>query len=107
MIFTEMCTILPKVLLTFDNGTILSDAMNQWTLLVGNHVEKNFAVTTKLVKNSKMDVKIFVGEHEMEIANTDSGIVVTVDQHVVDHEKGVMVPDNQPESFAMKYVFII
>ncbi|XP_034178642.2 larval-specific very high density lipoprotein [Osmia lignaria lignaria] len=98
----KMCTILPKVLLTFDNGTILSDASDKWTLLVGNHIEKSFAVTTKLVRNSKMDVKIFVGEHEMEIANTDSGIVVTVDQKVVDHERGVMVPENQPESFVMK-----
>ncbi|XP_003704320.3 larval-specific very high density lipoprotein [Megachile rotundata] len=101
--YTKLCTMYPRVMMTFDNGTIPFVVPEEWTLLVGDHVDHSFAIHAKLVKNSKIDVKIFVGEHEMEIANTDSGVVVTVDKKVVNnHEKGVMVPENQPDSYAMK-----
>lgn len=102
-LFTEVCTVYLRVLQTLDNGTIPFVVPDKWTLISGDHVYQEFSVFVKLVQNNALALKVYVGEHELEIMPVSSGVVVSVDNKVVDnYGKGVMVPENQSDSYAIK-----
>ncbi|KAG7189215.1 hypothetical protein KM043_008778 [Ampulex compressa] len=98
----KTCTVYPQVLITLDNGTLPFVVSDQWTLISGDHVDQTFAVFVKSVPDNKLATKVFVGGHELEIVPSDVK-PVTVNGNIVKHyEKGVVVPADEPESYAIK-----
>ncbi|KOC66503.1 Vitellogenin [Habropoda laboriosa] len=101
--YTKACTIYPQVVLTFDNGTIPYVVPDKWTLISGDHVDHTYSVFVKLVQNNKLAMKFFVGPHEMTVMPGDTGEMVSVNNNVIEnHRKGVMVPENTPDSYAIR-----
>ncbi|CAL7950642.1 unnamed protein product [Xylocopa violacea] len=101
--YSKSCSVYPRVLLTFDNGTMPFIVPDKWTLVSGDHIDQTYSVFVKLVQTNKLAMKVIVGEHELEITPADLGMTVTVDNNVVpNYEKGVMVPEGEQNSYAMK-----
>uniref|UniRef100_A0A348G627 Very high density protein 1 n=1 Tax=Odontomachus monticola TaxID=613454 RepID=A0A348G627_ODOMO len=100
---TKICTVYPQVLITLDNGVIPFMVPDQWTLVSGDHVDQTYAIFAKAVQGNMIAVKVYIAGHEMEIMPTGSNHVVTVDGNViVQHEKGVIVPEDEPKFYAFK-----
>ncbi|RLU17871.1 hypothetical protein DMN91_010110 [Ooceraea biroi] len=100
---SKICTIYPEVAITTDNGVIQFPVPDEWTLVSGDHIDQSYAVFVKSTQNDKLAIKMYVAGHEMEVMPTESSATVTVDGNVVDqHEKGVMVPKGEPETYAIK-----
>lgn len=80
---------------------VMSD---KWTLISSDHVDQTYAVFVKSVqKRNKLAVKMYVGDHEIEIIPNEYNAAVTVDGKVVDqYQKGVVVPKDEPKSYALK-----
>lgn len=63
----------------------------------------SYGIFVKSVQGNKLAVKMFVGDHEMMIMPDEHHTKVAVDGDVVEqHEKGVVVPKDEPNSYAMK-----
>ncbi|XP_014484680.1 PREDICTED: uncharacterized protein LOC106749573 [Dinoponera quadriceps] len=100
---SKICTVYPQVLITLDSGVIPFTVPEQWTLVSGDHVDQTYAIFAKAVQGNMIAVKIYIAGHEMEITPTGPNHIVTVDGNVIDqHEKGVMVPEDEPKSYAFK-----
>lgn len=90
-------------MITTDNGVIQFPVSNEWTLVSGDHIDQTYAVFVKSVQGDKLAMKIYIADHEMEVMPNESGAVVTVDGKVMDqHEKGVVVPKDELETYAIK-----
>lgn len=99
----EICTVYPQVLIALDNSVIPFTLPDQWTLVSGDHVDQTYAVVAKVVQGNTIAVKIYVADHEMEIMPTGPNHIVTIDGHVIDqHQKGVMVPNDEPKFYTFK-----
>ncbi|XP_017887185.1 uncharacterized protein LOC108629205 [Ceratina calcarata] len=97
------CSIYPRVLFTLDNGTLPFIIPDKWTLISGDYVDQTYSVFVKSVQNDKLALKVNIDGVELDVIPGDSGITVTVNNKPVDnYEKGVMVPENEPESYAIK-----
>lgn len=100
---SEICTIYPQSLVTLDEGVIPFVTLDKWTLVSGDHIDRTYAIFVKSVQNTKLAVKMYIGDHEMEIIPNDVNVHVSVDGKVVNqHERGVMVPKDEPHSFAFR-----
>lgn len=75
---------------------------DKWVLVSGDHIDQTYAVFVKSVQGNKLAVKMYVANHEMEITPNEFNADVTVDGHVYQHEKGVMVPKDEPKSYVFK-----
>lgn len=76
---------------------------DQWTLVSGDHVDQTYAVFVKAVQDNIFAVKIYVSGHEMEIIPAGPNHIISVDGRLISqHEKGVMVPEDEPKSYAFK-----
>lgn len=56
-----------------------------------------YSIFVKSVQNNVLALKVYVGEHELEIMPVDGDMTVTIDNEVIDKtniEKGVMIPKN-------------
>lgn len=101
--FAEVCTVYPQVSIGFDDDVVSHDVFDKWTLVSGNYVDQTFAVFVRSVEGDKFAVKMYVGGHQLEIVPDESNVIVRVDDNVVEqHENGVMVPKDEPISYAMK-----
>lgn len=86
-----------------DEGVIPFVMSDKWTLVSGDYIDSTYAVFVKSVQNTKLAMKIYVADHEMEIMPNDSNTLVSVDGKIVNqHEKGVIVPKDEPHSYAFK-----
>lgn len=76
---------------------------NTWTLVSGDYVDQTYAVFVKPVQSNTLAIKMYVADHEMMIVPDEYRAVVTVDGNVVEqHEKGVVVPKDEPNSYAIR-----
>lgn len=76
---------------------------DKWTLVSGDYVDHTYAVFVKSVQGNKLAVKMYIADHDMKIVPDEYRAVVTVDGNVVEqHEKGVVVPKDEPKSYAIK-----
>lgn len=99
---TEICTIHPQVLITFDNSVIPFVLFDKWTLLTGDHVHQTYAVFVKSVQNNKLAMRVYVADHEVDVTPNGVNAVVSVDGNMMDHKKGIVIPQNELKSYAMK-----
>lgn len=90
-------------MVTLDEGVIPFVMFDKWTLVSGDHIHRTYAIFVKSVQGNKLAVKMYIAEHEMEIIPNEFNAIVTVDGNVVDHhERGVVVPKDEPKSYAFK-----
>jgi len=71
----------------------------------GDHIDQTYAIFVTSLSDAmvaRIAMKMYIADHEMEITSNESNIVVTIDGNTVDHEKGVMVPKDEPQSFVFK-----
>ncbi|XP_011873296.1 PREDICTED: uncharacterized protein LOC105565058 isoform X2 [Vollenhovia emeryi] len=99
----KICTIYPEALVTLDEGVIPFVVFDKWTLVSGDHVDRTYAIFVKSVQGTKLAVKMYIADHEMEIIPNEFNAIVTVDGTIINqHEKGVVVPKDEPKSYAFK-----
>ncbi|XP_018358999.1 PREDICTED: uncharacterized protein LOC108758502 [Trachymyrmex cornetzi] len=100
---TKICTVYPQALVTLDEGVIPFVVFDKWTLVSADHIDWTYAVFVKSVQGTKLAIKMYVADHEMEIVPNEFNTVVTVDGNVINqHEKGVVIPKDEPKSYALK-----
>lgn len=99
---TETCTVYPKVMVTFDNGIMPFVLPDKWTLVSGDHIDQTYAVFVKSVQNDKLAMKVYVAGHEMDVMPNDAGVVISVDGNMIDQHKGIVIPQDDLKSYAMK-----
>lgn len=101
--FAEICTVYPQALITLDESVIPFVILDKWVLISGDHIDRTYAVFVKSVQGTKLAVKMYAADHEMEIVPNEFNAVVTVDGNVVNqHERGVVVPKDEPKSYVFK-----
>jgi len=103
--FAEICSLYPQTLITLDEGKISLDIVGSWTLMSGDYIDQTYAIFATMVPNgmaANVAMKMYIADHKMEITPNKSNIVVTVDGNAIDHEKGIMVPKDEPQSFVFK-----
>ncbi|XP_046414764.1 uncharacterized protein LOC124176922 [Neodiprion fabricii] len=91
----KFCTIYPDVLLDADGGVHKIVVPGEWTLLTGDHVDHLFAVFVKSIEPKKLGMMMSIANHTIEAIPSSSGPKVIVDGLVIDHENGVIVPEDE------------
>ncbi|XP_012220182.1 vitellogenin-5 [Linepithema humile] len=99
---SKICTIYPQSLITLENGMLPFVVTDKWTLVSSDHIDQTYAVFVKSVQNNKLAMKVYVADHEMEVMPNDVDVVVSIDGNTIDHKKGIVVPQDEPKSYAMK-----
>ncbi|XP_070169151.1 larval-specific very high density lipoprotein [Polyergus mexicanus] len=99
---SKICTVYPQTLVILDEG-VIPFVSNTWTLVSGDYVDQTYAVFVKSAQSNTLAIKMYVADHEVMIMPDNYRAVVTVDGNVVkQHEKGVMVPKDEPNSYAIR-----
>ncbi|KAL0116776.1 hypothetical protein PUN28_009999 [Cardiocondyla obscurior] len=99
----KICTIYPQTLVTLDESVMPFVVFDKWTLISGDHIDRTYAIFVKSVQGTKLAVRVYVADHEMEIVPNEFNAVVSVDGNVIEHyEKGVIVPKDEPKSYVFK-----
>lgn len=65
-----------------------------------------YSIFVKSVQDNVLALKVYVGEHELEIMPVNGGMTVTIDNEVIDKtniEKGVMIPKNS-DSYVIRWI---
>ncbi|XP_031836004.1 larval-specific very high density lipoprotein [Nomia melanderi] len=100
----KLCTVHPKVTLTFDNKTELHEVSQNWEHVATSwhRIEYVYVILTRSVSKNRISLMFAVGEHFIKIEPMEDKVVVEVDNHRIEKpENGVMVPDDHT-SFAIK-----
>jgi hypothetical protein len=70
------CDVTPHAIQTFDNSTYYADLSECHTLIAGDCAEKPmFAVLGKKISNDKLGLKMFIGEHKVEMNDLNNVII--------------------------------
>ncbi|XP_072766849.1 larval-specific very high density lipoprotein [Anoplolepis gracilipes] len=100
---SKICTVYPKTLITLDEGVFPVVTSDKWTLVSGDYIDQTFAVFVKSMQDNTLAMKMYVGDHELKIVSDENNAVVTVDGNMVEqYKKGVVVPKDEPKSYAIK-----
>lgn len=98
----KVCTLFPKIAQTLDNGEIPYVVPTEWTLALGNYLNKNFAIFIKNVDN-KMAVKVFADDRIVEIIPVNGGFEITIDGEMKNDITGeIYVPSIAKYNYIVK-----
>ena len=50
----------------------------------GDHIHHTYSIFVKLVQNKKLALRVYIGEHEMEIMPLEAKVSVKIDNKIID-----------------------
>lgn len=104
LLFAEICTVYPQLLITLNNAATPFAVSDQWTLASADYDDQTYAVFAKSVQGDTIAARMYVADHVIEIAPSGkfNATVIVDGNAVVGHEKGVLVTSDKSKHYAFR-----